>query len=140
MVNMEEKRVLFRPRLDTKKICLWLLRILLSLALVCLVVYAVQRYILGCFLLLDWLLWSLLISSIIWAAIIIRNIKAFSIFLILVYQRFAPSKVRLRCVYTPSCSEYMKLAIEKYGFIEGVKRGWDRLDRCHYPHSGEDWP
>ena len=66
--------------------------------------------------------------------------KAVAIFLILLYQRFAPAHIRLRCVYTPSCSEYMRLSIEKYGLIKGVRRGWDRLKRCHYPNGGEDLP
>jgi len=34
------------------------------------------------------------------------------------------------CRYYPTCSEYMILAVEKYGFIRGVYRGLKRIQRC----------
>ena len=66
--------------------------------------------------------------------------KRFCIWLILLYQRFAPEKIRRECCYQPSCSEYMKLAIEKYGVIKGIYRGCKRLSRCHWPNGGIDEP
>ena len=57
-----------------------------------------------------------------------------------VYQHFAPDKVRLACVFEPSCSEYMILAVKKYGSIRGVLKGIHRLKRCHYPNYGKDYP
>ncbi len=65
--------------------------------------------------------------------------KRFCIFFVKVYQRYASDEVRLRCVYTPSCSEYMILAIEKYGVIRGIHKGLKRLNRCHAP-GGIDYP
>ena len=59
---------------------------------------------------------------------------------ILLYQKYAPEKMRCSCLFTPSCSEYMLLAIEKYGVIRGVYKGIRRLGRCHYPNGGEDYP
>lgn len=56
-----------------------------------------------------------------------------------VYQHYAPDHVRLRCVFEPSCSEYMILAVEKYGVIKGVIKGIGRLLRCHLP-GGIDYP
>ncbi len=56
------------------------------------------------------------------------------------YQRYASDEVRLRCVFTPSCSEYMILSIEKYGVIRGIRKGLNRLQRCHLPNGGEDYP
>lgn len=62
------------------------------------------------------------------------------IWLVHVYQHFAPAKTRLACVFEPSCSEYMILAVKKYGSIRGVLKGIHRLRRCHYPNYGKDYP
>ena len=62
------------------------------------------------------------------------------IWLIHLYQNKAPDKVRLRCVFEPSCSEYMLLAIQKYGLIRGLFKGIRRLWRCHPPNGGKDYP
>lgn len=67
-------------------------------------------------------------------------LKKLLIWLILLYQRFAPEKVRKLCFFEPSCSEYMKLSIEKYGVIKGVYKGFNRLRRCHWPNGGIDYP
>lgn len=71
---------------------------------------------------------------------ILVKLKAILIFWVHVYQRYAPDKTRLACCFTPSCSEYMILAIRKYGVIRGVCKGLDRLQRCHAPNGGEDFP
>ena len=67
-------------------------------------------------------------------------LKRIVIYLILLYQRFAPERIRTSCVFEPSCSNYMLLAIEKYGVFHGVAKGIRRLLRCHYPNCGEDYP
>ena len=56
------------------------------------------------------------------------------------YQKTAPERIRNNCRYIPSCSEYMILAIQKYGVIKGVRMGINRLGRCKYPNGGEDYP
>lgn len=56
------------------------------------------------------------------------------------YQNKASDKTRLRCVFEPSCSEYMLLAVKKYGVIKGVFKGLKRLLRCHPPNGGKDYP
>lgn len=61
------------------------------------------------------------------------------IWIVKVYQHYAPDEVRLRCVFEPSCSEYMILAIEKYGLFVGVYKGIRRLLRCQ-PPGGIDYP
>ena len=61
------------------------------------------------------------------------------IWVIHLYQNKASDKTRLRCVFEPSCSEYMILAINKYGLIRGVLKGCRRLLRCH-PPGGVDYP
>lgn len=62
------------------------------------------------------------------------------IWLIHLYQNKASDKTRLRCVFEPSCSEYMILAIDKYGTIVGIFKGIKRLLRCHPPNGGVDYP
>lgn len=67
-------------------------------------------------------------------------IKPLLIWSINMYQRFAPERIRKLCYFEPSCSEYMKMAIEKYGVVRGLKKGCNRLMRCHWPNGGEDYP
>ncbi len=45
-----------------------------------------------------------------------------------------------RCRFTPTCSEYMALSLQKYGVCKGVIKGLGRIFRCHVPNGGEDWP
>ena len=40
------------------------------------------------------------------------------------------------CRFHPTCSEYMKDAIEKHGVVKGVGLGLRRLSRCHPFHQG----
>ena len=84
------------------------------------------------------------VTAIIVAAVLlvyfIATLKRASICLIKIYQRFAPDSVRLKCRFEPSCSEYMILAIEKYGFIKGFRKGVHRLSRCNTSGGGYDYP
>ncbi len=57
-----------------------------------------------------------------------------------VYQRYAPDSLRNKCRFEPSCSEYMIMAIEKYGLIKGVHKGINRLGRCNVNGGGVDFP
>ena len=66
-------------------------------------------------------------------------LKKAALWLVRVYQHYAPDRVRLKCVFEPSCSEYMILAIEKYGAFKGIYKGICRLLRCHAP-GGVDYP
>ena len=50
------------------------------------------------------------------------------------YQKFISPLFKQRgvnCKYHPSCSEYMKQAIEKYGVLRGIYLGVKRLLRCN---------
>ncbi|MBQ8372496.1 MAG: membrane protein insertion efficiency factor YidD [Clostridia bacterium] len=66
--------------------------------------------------------------------------KRILIFLIRIYQRYAPFGIRCTCTYVPNCSEYMVLSIKKHGLIRGVKKGIKRLLRCQDPCHGFDYP
>jgi putative component of membrane protein insertase Oxa1/YidC/SpoIIIJ protein YidD len=35
------------------------------------------------------------------------------------------------CVFYPSCSEYTKEAVLKYGSVKGIRMGFFRIFRCH---------
>ena len=37
---------------------------------------------------------------------------------------------RATCRFVPTCSEYTRIAIEKYGFFRGVMMGGRRILRC----------
>lgn len=41
-----------------------------------------------------------------------------------------------RCNYIPTCSEYTRQAIEKYGARKGAWLGFKRVMRCHPFHKG----
>ena len=82
-----------------------------------------------------------IIPVVIWSAICFCIVgKRAVIWLVRLYQYKAPDRVRLKCVFYPSCSEYMILAVQKYGTVHGLCRGISRLLRCHAPNGGEDFP
>lgn len=56
--------------------------------------------------------------------------------LIVVYQRFISPLLGPVCRYEPTCSEYTRQAIEKYGVGRGSWIGMKRLARCHPLHKG----
>ncbi|MDF1576691.1 MAG: membrane protein insertion efficiency factor YidD [Bacteroidales bacterium] len=49
----------------------------------------------------------------------------------LFYKSFISSQDNPSCVFTPSCSEYAMLSIQKKGFFLGWLHTFDRLSRCH---------
>ena len=59
---------------------------------------------------------------------------------VLLYKSFAPMAVRSRCLFTPTCSTYMIMAIYKYGLFIGVVKGVRRILRCKPPNGGVDYP
>jgi hypothetical protein len=40
------------------------------------------------------------------------------------------------CRFYPTCSQYMRDAVERYGVARGVWMGVRRLARCHPLHAG----
>ncbi len=56
--------------------------------------------------------------------------KKFAIWLISLYQKI-PFRSHSSCVFIPTCSEYTKEAIHKYGAISGIGRGFIRICRCN---------
>lgn len=68
------------------------------------------------------------------------RMKSIIITLVRMYQRYAPEAIRDRCLFEPTCSEYMIGAVQKYGVCRGVCRGVKRLCRCNVKHGGYDEP
>lgn len=56
--------------------------------------------------------------------------KKFFIGLINFYQKM-PFRSHNVCVFLPTCSEYTKESIYKYGVFVGIYKGIIRISRCH---------
>jgi hypothetical protein len=52
------------------------------------------------------------------------------------YKRWLSPLLPRACRFEPTCSEYARLAILKYGAWTGVRKGLGRLARCHPFHPG----
>ena len=52
------------------------------------------------------------------------------------YKRVVSPLLPSACRYYPTCSDYTRQAVEKYGPARGLWMGAKRLARCHPFHSG----
>lgn len=57
--------------------------------------------------------------------------RRFGILMINFYQKHISKHFGKKCIFYPSCSEYTKQAIDKYGIIKGSFKGLKRVLRCH---------
>jgi len=65
--------------------------------------------------------------------------KKFALKLIEIYQYFSKFTPKT-CRFYPTCSEYTKQAIEKYGFLKGCFLGLKRIAKCHpFNEGGVDY-
>jgi uncharacterized protein len=65
-----------------------------------------------------------------------RGMIAIVLGLLRIYKLCISPLLPSACRFHPTCSEYMKEAIEKHGVIKGVGLGLHRLSRCHPFHQG----
>ena len=58
------------------------------------------------------------------------------------YQKYLRKYHNRECIYLPTCSNYMILAIKKHGIIRGFYYGSLRIKRCNGAmyHGCEDYP
>ena len=63
--------------------------------------------------------------------------KKLAVFCIRLYQRFAPASIRLKCCCEPSCSQYTIIALQKYGLLIGLLKGFIHYKRCKPPGLNE---
>lgn len=60
--------------------------------------------------------------------------KKIGIILINFYQKYVSKLFKfngVNCKYYPTCSEYTKQAIEKYGLVKGCFLGFKRIIKCN---------
>jgi putative membrane protein insertion efficiency factor len=62
--------------------------------------------------------------------------RSIAIGLIRTYKLVISPLLPSACRFHPTCSEYMRDAIEKHGVWKGVGMGLRRLSRCHPFHQG----
>lgn len=63
------------------------------------------------------------------------------IFFVRAYQYLIRPLLPPMCIYEPGCSEYMVLAVRKYGPVCGVCKGCYRILRCNPFNKGRiDYP
>lgn len=56
--------------------------------------------------------------------------------LLTLYKRAISPWLPSACRFYPTCSEYMREAVVRYGALRGVALGLKRLLRCHPLHQG----
>lgn len=72
--------------------------------------------------------------------ILIYMPRKLEMLLIEFYQRHISKGLGKRCIYYPTCSEYTKQAIDKYGIIRGNVLGIFRILRCNpFSKGGIDY-
>ncbi|MBN1799499.1 MAG: membrane protein insertion efficiency factor YidD [Spirochaetales bacterium] len=59
------------------------------------------------------------------------EVKLLLLSLLKFYQLVISSQDKPACMFTPTCSEYTRLAIQKHGFIAGIVMGAARILRCN---------
>ena len=47
------------------------------------------------------------------------------------YKYFVSPLLGKNCRFYPSCSDYMALAVQKYGANKGLQKGLMRISKCH---------
>ena len=126
------KRIIIRPEINSKKEIISIIYKAIVFVLLSIITISLS-------LLFNSIL-ALIIGIIVVLIFVCLTIKKSIVSLVLLYQKFAPESLREACLFEPSCSDYMLLAIDKYGVIEGVIKGIKRLCRCHQPNGGKDYP
>ncbi len=56
--------------------------------------------------------------------------------LITLYQKMLSPWLPDACRFTPTCSQYAKEAMMKYGLLRGLGLSLKRLSKCHPFHAG----
>ncbi len=65
-----------------------------------------------------------------------KTLKTVLLKIIKVYQKAVSPSLPNTCRFYPSCSEYSRQAIEKYGALKGTYMAIKRVLRCHPLNSG----
>lgn len=137
----ETKRKLIRPQVNIKRAILLLFFVIIGIGLISLGILKIaSSFEWYQTISLPWMIQFILLYIVGLLLSLLLFLKRIIIFFIRLYQKYGPYEIRSRCLFVPNCSEYMILAIQKYGVIKGIKKGIDRFHRCHAPNGGEDYP
>ncbi len=58
------------------------------------------------------------------------------VFFIDIYRMYISPRFPSTCRYVPTCSQYTREAVLKYGALKGTWLGIKRISRCHPGHPG----
>ncbi len=128
--SIHYKRILIRPTLNVRRVILLVSVTMLVASAVALAYYLIWENIGG----------AILLLAAIPTLTMLIFAKRVTIWLIMAYQRFAPARIRERCRYEPSCSQYAITALKKYGYFKGMYKAIKRLISCRPPNGGIDFP
>jgi uncharacterized protein len=65
-----------------------------------------------------------------------KDVRAIAVFLITLYQKLLSPLFPPSCRFVPTCSQYAKEAIVKFGIARGSYLAARRILRCHPFHAG----
>lgn len=65
-----------------------------------------------------------------------RGVRELAVVLLRGYKRYLSPLLPPACRFYPTCSEYAREAIERYGVLKGGWLGLRRVARCHPFHPG----
>ena len=68
--------------------------------------------------------------------VILYPLKLVALLLILIYKKVISPLFPPSCIFVPSCSSYMLVAIQKHGLIRGFFMGFKRILRCNALNKG----
>jgi len=61
--------------------------------------------------------------------------------MIVFFQKYISVQDGSNCRFHPTCSQYGRLSIQKYGVVKGIIKTADRLLRCNpFTPLSDDWP
>jgi len=124
------KRELIRPEINTAKLCIY---VLLFVCLVVLGTLITSLFLHGFYLFFAFLGYGILGLMLFSKGVIIELVR--------LYQHYAPERIRRKCIFKPTCSEYMILALEKYGLLRGLYKGIYRMFfKCKGFYYSIDYP
>jgi len=63
-------------------------------------------------------------------------LKSIALLIIRLYQKMLSPLLPQACRFYPSCSEYSRNSIVRYGFVKGMWLTLIRLSKCHPFHPG----
>ena len=128
--SIKYKRVLTYPKINKLKVFLNIIFSLIGITIVAVLLWLITK---------NKLITIFSSIGVLFVYLFLR-LKSIIIFTVELYQLLAPERVRMKCRFEPSCSDYMIISVKKYGAIKGLIRGIKRIKRCKYPNGGYDEP